>query len=260
VHVGMSRGHGRRAVATVVAALAALGAVACDPVPPINPFGSLDAVAGAGGTVTVQGWAIDSDTTDPIAVHVYVDGALAVGRPAASPRPDVGAAYPASGADHGFDLQIGGLAAGRHTVCVYAINAGPGENVLLDCRNTDLPTGAPFGRTDGRSIEPGPDPTDPTTKTFAFWGWAIDPDTTDPVEIRARVISRRPVLTDVTTIVVAGEPRPDVAAAFPGYGERHGFTVRVIIRQDDFICLWVTNVGPPADDPSLMCDVPLDGV
>jgi hypothetical protein len=99
-------------------------------------------------------------------------------------------------------------------------------------------------------------PTDPTTKTFTFWGWAIDPDTTDAVQIRLKIMNSSP-FTDVTTTFVADEPRPDVATAYPGYGERHGFTVRVTLRRNDGICLWVTNVGPPADDAGLMCDVPL---
>jgi hypothetical protein len=248
----------RRAGAAAVALLATVGAIACEPVLPTNPFGHVDAVVGGAGTVIVQGWAIDSDTTDSIPVHVYLDGTPVVSRLAASPRPDVGAAYPASGPNHGFDVQLGGLYGGQHTVCVYAINAGPGQNALLGCGAVELPTGAPVGRNDGRSIEPGPDPADPTMKTFVFWGWAIDPDTTDPVQINARVVrvSQGPP-TDFDITVVANELRPDVAAAYPAYGGRHGFTMRVTLGHNDSICLTATNVGPSTPNKMLMCDVPL---
>ena len=52
-----------------------------------DPFGSLDtAVAGVDRTVTASGWAIDPDTSDPIDVHVYVDGVLG-GGPAGRQQP-----------------------------------------------------------------------------------------------------------------------------------------------------------------------------
>ena len=48
-------------------------------------------------------------------------------------RPDVGAAYPAAGANHGFTL---GLAAspGTRSVCAYAVNVGRGSSQRIGCR------------------------------------------------------------------------------------------------------------------------------
>jgi GH25 family lysozyme M1 (1,4-beta-N-acetylmuramidase) len=103
-------------------------------VPGGSPFGVLDGVAGGHGSVRVTGWAIDPDTSAPVPVHVYVDG---IGRifSAGSARPDVGAFYPDWGNSHGMDLTYGGLTAGQHTVCTYAINAaGTGDHSLLGCR------------------------------------------------------------------------------------------------------------------------------
>jgi hypothetical protein len=54
------------------------------------------------------------------------------------PRPDVGAAYPAAGPDHGYTLTMP-TTAGPHTVCLYAINTGPGTSRGLACRATTVP-------------------------------------------------------------------------------------------------------------------------
>ena len=96
------------------------------------PVGSLDSVTAANGTVTVSGWAADPDTSDPIAVHVYV-GSSGHALVADRRRPDVGAAYPLFGESRGF---VGSLpvAPGARNVCVYAIDDKGINNVLLGCR------------------------------------------------------------------------------------------------------------------------------
>jgi hypothetical protein len=52
--------------------------------------------------------------------------------PANQMRNDVGKAYPAYGTFRGYDLVVP-IAGGQ--VCAYGVNAGPGGNVLLGCRN-----------------------------------------------------------------------------------------------------------------------------
>ena len=101
-------------------------------VPDTSPFGSLDSAVGGAGKVTVSGWAIDPDTTAPITVNLVLDGVLTVVT-AGGDRPDVGAAFPTSGAAHGFSAVIG-TTAGAHTVCAYGLNVGGGSNRLLGCR------------------------------------------------------------------------------------------------------------------------------
>ncbi|MFE4469954.1 hypothetical protein ACFRFH_14170 [Leifsonia sp. NPDC056824] len=97
------------------------------------PIGNLDSVQAVAGGIRTTGWTIDPDTVAPITVHIYVD---ATGAPyqADRQRSDVGAIYPVYGASHGFDQTIT-AAPGTHTVCVYAINTGPGGNVALGCRS-----------------------------------------------------------------------------------------------------------------------------
>ncbi len=88
------------------------------------PVGSFDGTTYAGGsTVRMGGWALDPDSPDPITVHVTVDGALVAAATANTSRPDVGAAYPGYGNNHGFDIPatVGG---GSHQVCTHALNTG----------------------------------------------------------------------------------------------------------------------------------------
>lgn len=106
-------------------------------VPSGSPFGGTD-VAIDGQNVRLRGWAIDPDTADPIAVHVYDDGVGTAVIAADNPRPDVGAAYPGYGVNHGIDTTLR-LAAGRHEICSYAINAGAGGNSLLGCQWVSVP-------------------------------------------------------------------------------------------------------------------------
>ena len=100
-----------------------------------SPIGALDAVTvRPGGTIGISGWAIDPDYYLPIDVHFYVDGGLAAYVKASAVRSDVGAAYPSYGDWHGYDVTIGSLAAGSHTVCAYGIDTGSDSNSLLGCK------------------------------------------------------------------------------------------------------------------------------
>ena len=100
------------------------------------PFGSLDVVTAGAGSVRVQGWSIDPDTAAPVSVHVYVDGAV-LATVAEVDRPDVGAAFPAYGAAHGYDVTLGATP-GNHRVCAYAIDTGAGANTELGCRTVSV--------------------------------------------------------------------------------------------------------------------------
>ena len=108
-------------------------------VPSGSPTGVVEfSGAASGRRVRVSGWTLDPDTAGPTDVHVYVDGAGANTGAASGNRPDIGAAFPAYGSAHGFSWTSSTLAPGAHTVCVFAINAGGGENRLLDCRTVTL--------------------------------------------------------------------------------------------------------------------------
>jgi hypothetical protein len=107
-------------------------------VPGGTPFGSFDlATSPSRGTVTVSGWAIDPDTANPIAVHVYANK-IGAAFTANESRPDVAAAYRGYGDRHGYTGRITNLARGSYNVCVYAINVGAGANTLIRCRTVTV--------------------------------------------------------------------------------------------------------------------------
>ena len=61
------------------------------PVPQGSTIGNIDSVWRQPGSIGVFGWAIDPDTTSPIQVHIYVDGAFAGQTKADIGRPDISA-------------------------------------------------------------------------------------------------------------------------------------------------------------------------
>ncbi|MFG6502802.1 hypothetical protein [Microbacterium sp. P05] len=191
-----------------------------------SPFGSLDIVRGAPGGVQVSGWAVDPETSSSIEVHTYVNG-VGVAVRAEGNRPDVGAAYPQLGSQHGFDLRIPVPASGSYEVCSFAINVGVGGNTLLGCRTVTALVGSPVGSIDRiEGIDGG----------ISLQGWAFDPDSPDPIEVHAYV-------DDAGTPFVANGARPDVAAAYPGWGGQHGFdTVLPASRGAHQLCLFAINV------------------
>ncbi len=201
-----------------------------------NPFGSLDGVSTGPDSVRLTGWVIDPDTAGAVAIHVYVDGTYRLAATANRSRPDIGAAYPGYGNNHGFDVTVP-VSGGTHQVCVYAINVSNGStNPLIDCRTVDV--GKPFGSLDRASA---------TLGAIEVSGWVIDPDTTAPTQVRVYVDgSLRGTFT-------ADGDRPDVGAAYPAYGSQHGFAGSVAaspgVRQ---VCVYADNIGAGAD-PLIAC-------
>ena len=95
----------KRAAGMTSVALALIGAAslaapaASNAASATTPFGSVDVAAQTtGDSVVVAGWAIDPDTTAPIAVAVYVDGVNTSVVTADGSRDDVATVYPAFGA------------------------------------------------------------------------------------------------------------------------------------------------------------------
>jgi hypothetical protein len=159
------------------------------------------------GAVRMAGWTLDPETRDPIDVHTYVDGS-GTRSLADLPRPDVAAAFPDRGTDHGFDITTT-VPPGTHSVCAYAISVGKGNNEEMRCFRT---SGRPIGNFEAIGREPA---------WIAVAGWTLDPDTAESILLDIYVDGRYVH----TTGAVA--PRPDIDAAFPGYGAPHGFWARV---------------------------------
>lgn len=101
-----------------------------------RPTGNIDSVSTSPGQITVQGWTADPDEpASPLTVYVDVDGALTPAVAGAA-RPDVAAAFPALGPDHGISTTLP-AAAGDHTVCVYAVSGA--DWVQLRCSRVTVP-------------------------------------------------------------------------------------------------------------------------
>jgi hypothetical protein len=170
------------------------------------PIGYLERVDATATSVTATGWTLDPDTTAPISVHVYVDGVASGAFTADGSRPDVAAVH-GKGDRHGFSVTVPATG-GSHRVCVYAINTPAGANTLLGCQSTTVGK-PPFGYVDSLTTTPA---------GFTVGGWAIDPDTRDPVAVHIYVDGRG------AAAVTASASRPDVGRAH-GMGDAHGFSV-----------------------------------
>ncbi|MBK8469012.1 MAG: SpoIID/LytB domain-containing protein [Actinomycetales bacterium] len=204
-----------------------------------EPLGQLDTAFGGSRAVAVTGWAIDFDTIDPIAVHVYIDGSgyqlIANGS-----RPDVGAAYPGFGNAHGYQGTFA-AAPGTHQVCAYAINVltGAGNNPVLGCTLVQVFGNDPLGQFE--SVTGG-------SRALTVAGWAFDPDTNTPIDVH--------VYIDAAGYAVrANLPRSDLAAAFPLFGPNHAFQATLPAAAGVHrVCVYAINVQVGAgNNPGLGC-------
>ncbi|MBI1843322.1 MAG: M23 family metallopeptidase [Actinobacteria bacterium] len=194
----------------------------------VNPFGSIDQVDRQPGGVNVSGWVIDPDVAESTDVHVYVDGAFAGSSGGAIERSDVASAFPAYGSAHGFSLDLT-VSEGFHVMCAYGINVASGQNSLIGCRWI-MNTTDPWSNLD-RAERQG--------SVITVAGWATDPDTRAPVPLHTYL--------DGIHVGLAGAdiPRPDLPAAYPRYGERHGFGFDLPVNSAPHtVCVYAINEGP----------------
>lgn len=216
-----------------------------------NPFGFVDesTMAVGPGLVNVVGWAMDANVgTGPIAVHVYANNKLVGPLTANTYRPDVGAAYPGYGNNHGFNGTVAVPTGGLNKICVYAINNdGVGLNPLLGCRDVMVDNPNPFGSYDDLKVLIG--------RTLSVVGWAIDPNVrTSPISVN--IYDNGKLLGSLT----ADKYRSDVGDAFPGVGNYHGFSsgvfsgvLTVSTAGDHVVCVQAPNVGPGSGYTDLGC-------
>lgn len=193
-----------------------------------DAIGSLDSVRRANPSdpyhVQLAGWALDQDTSASIKVHAYLDNPYPSGSflgqgDANTSRPDVGRAFPGFGDRHGFDFSAP-YAAGRHRVCVHAINqVGGGASTVAGCLTP--PNVGPFGNVEM------------VTRTAAgearVKGWTIDPDATQAITIHVYVGGPVGGGGTFAGSFTANVARSDVGGAYPGFGDGHGFDVRITV-------------------------------
>lgn len=191
-----------------------------------NPVGTIDLVSPTPGAIRVLGWAFDSNSTDPIAIHAYVDGAYAAGWAADLPRADVKNAHPGQGDRHGFDFRLP-VSDGTHQTCLYALNVGPGKNTLLGCSTVTVVPSTPNGWLD--SIAAAGD-------SASLIGWAFDPATATPVSIHVYVDGR------FASGFSASSDRPDVQRAFNRPNAALGFEQTLALSPGPHnVCAYALN-------------------
>ncbi|MBI9114777.1 hypothetical protein [Sanguibacter suaedae] len=227
-------GHHRACVYGIDATGGANSLLGCKGITTKNapPRGLIDTASGAGGNVTISGWAFDPDAAGPVRVHMYVDGAPRMAVTADTHRPDVGRALKI-GDHHGFSASVSATT-GTHRVCAYAIDTSGGPSASIGCKNVVVSNKPPIGNVDS------------TTSTKAgiitMSGWAADPDTQNPISVRV-ALDGVPIRT-----LVASVPRPDVARSV-GLGPDHGFALDIPSRNGQHtVC--VTALDSSSGNPT----------
>ena len=102
-------------------------------VPDASPFGQLEQAAISQGKFTFRGWAIDPDVEGPVTMWIDADGRGLRTVLANQSRPDVGAAFPQAGPNHGFSGVVD-VPPGAKNICVWGINNAGGTNKSFGCR------------------------------------------------------------------------------------------------------------------------------
>ena len=134
------------------------------------------------------------------------------------------------GAAHGFALGIP-AGPGQHSICPYAINQGVGANRPFGCQTVGVPA-APFGNLDAVM---------PTAGGLLVSGWAIDAQTSAPVEIHVYVDG------GFAGWGYATATRTDVAAAYPWFGPTRGYAIGAAATAGSHsVCVYAINVGAGA--------------
>jgi GH25 family lysozyme M1 (1,4-beta-N-acetylmuramidase) len=97
----------------------------------------------------------------------------------------------------------------------------------------------PFGSVDGVSRSAG---------GITISGWTIDPDTTSSIPVHVYVDGA------IAGATLAGGARPDVAAAYPGFGAAHGYSFTAPVGPGAHtVCAYAINAGAGNANTQLGC-------
>jgi hypothetical protein len=201
------------------------------------PLGTVDSTSYTVSSITVNGWALDPDTTDPIHVHVYVDGVWSGDFLANAPRPDVLAAYPGVGLAHGFSATVA-AGPGSHQVCTFGIDSAGGQNPTLDCRYVTVVNKWPVGNFEQLTV---------SGTSVSLRGWAFDPDAAGPVQVHMYVDGAwgGAITTD--------QPRADVAS-FYKTGPNQGFVKTFTAGPGTHsVCTYAIDTTEPSWNAAMGC-------
>ena len=209
-----------------------------------NPLGSLGMIKQVPNAVRFTGWALDPDTTSPIYVDVQVDHQMFLRMTADRLRDDVAHSYPYYGGAHGFD-ETRYIPQGTHLVCLYAINQLAGTNRQLACRTVTL-NYEPSGAINTLRQTPG---------GFRIAGWALDPDTTSPIQVHIYLDGH------LVLSVPADASSPVVPTSVAAAGADHGYAQTISAPAGTHrVCVSGVNAlkGPVAEQTLACRTIKLD--
>jgi hypothetical protein len=195
-----------------------------------SPKGSLDRLVltfpDGRPTVVAEGWSFDPDTPSATTrIGLKLNGSFVGAARSVIYRPDVAAAFSGAGSNQGYSLRRA-LPVGTHRICTVGVNTTGtgGANTTLGCGTVTV-LGV-RGSVDSAVLKNG---------LVRVTGWAIDG--TRPTAVRVRISNWAGSVT-----VPAGVNRPDVGAAFPGYGSQHGFDTTLNANAGP-VCVDVLNAS-----------------
>jgi hypothetical protein len=225
------------------------------PVSAFSPVGALELAGTDPGRVQLRGWAADPDGDATTRIAVDVDGSPVLETTASQPRPDVAAAL-GLGATSGFNLTLPAMPGG-HVICVRAQNTGThgAGNATIGCAARTIPGVQPPGPHDPRGNLDALDAVAVDQNGVFRWvskGWAYDPDSSGPVNVRVRTLGSAPSYRFPNrypyydSVYATGVARPDVADAIPDAGPSSGFDgSHVTLRNPEIrlMCAYAINAG-----------------
>jgi hypothetical protein len=206
---------------------------------PLNgsPIGGISTKSQKGNLATFTGWSFDYDAPSAgLTVVANVNGAFAGSVGSTVVRPDINAAMHGTGA-HGYVLKLR-LPAGTSTVCLHALNRGPGSESRLGCAAFRVSL-SPIGKVDSVTMQ---------GDRAVITGWTFDFSST------AKAIG---VVIDNNGKHVAWGPtaitRGDVNQAWSITGV-HGFSYSIpLAAGTNRLCAYGVNTGAGGGNSALGC-------
>jgi hypothetical protein len=203
-----------------------------------SPAGSINEISRSGSTANIRGWTFDADTKQPILADIWVNGSYRATLTANVARPDVQAAYPKQGPNHGFTGSVA-LASGANNICLFGINVGAGNHTALGCKNIVVRANDPVGNVDNVTAGAG---------ALSVRGWTFDADTTEPILADVWINGRW------AATLTANGSRPDVQAAYRGQSANHGFSQDIAAAGgSNRVCIYGINNAAGGANPLLGC-------
>lgn len=215
------------------------------------PIGSVDSLAitmtGPTAVIRASGWVIDHiDPTSARRVDVWLkapDGRWSItSGTAGTSRPDVGAVYPAAGANHGFTVDVPLTAPGAYVACVFGIGTPylGDNNTLFVCKDLQFGPSWPIGSLDstGLVFENG-------SPRIDVRGWTLDAGLPS-APTSAHIWVTDPSGVQSARTLAADQPNGEVGRVYPTAGPNHAYQGMVDVTAQGTYGVCAYGIGTSA--------------